>query len=163
MAVNWANDHVPAILQAWYPGQHGDAVADILFGNYNPAGRLPVTFYKSVKDLPDFTDYAMSNRTYRYFTGPVLYPFGYGLSYSTFSYSNLQVASSVSTTEEMRVTVQVKNNGPMAGDEVAQLYVNNEKSGGATASGGPENPRPWPPPRCRPRRWSALTRVAAAQ
>jgi beta-glucosidase len=99
-----------------------------------------VTFYKSVKDLPDFTDYAMSNRTYRYFTGPVLYPFGYGLSYTTFSYSNLQAPSTVATSEEMRVTVQVKNTGPMAGDEVAQIYVNNPPSNGANAGSGGDSP-----------------------
>ena len=74
IALNWANDNVPAIIQAWYPGQRGDAVADVLFGKYNPAGRLPVTFYKATADLPAFTDYTMVDRTYRYFTKPVLYP-----------------------------------------------------------------------------------------
>ncbi len=111
-AVNWANDHVPAIVQAWYPGQHGDAVADVLFGDYNPAGRLPVTFYKSVDDLPAFTNYAMeagngrtSGRTYRYFKGAPLYPFGYGLSYTKFEYSKIDVTANPSTTQDVVVHV----------------------------------------------------------
>ena len=91
LAVNWANDNVPSILAAWYPGgEGGTAIADVLFGNYNPAGRLPVTFYKSVDQLPPFTDYSMKGRTYRYFKGEPLYPFGHGLSYTKFDYSNLQ-------------------------------------------------------------------------
>jgi len=130
LSINWANDHVPAIVQAWYPGQHGDAVADVLFGDYNPAGRLPVTFYKSVDDLPAFTNYAMDaggGRTYRYFKGPVLYPFGYGLSYTKFAYSNLTVTPNPSTTEDVIVWVAVKNTGPVAGDEVVQVYVENSE------------------------------------
>ena len=93
IALNWAAEHVPAIIQAWYPGQRGDAVADVLFGKYNPAGRLPVTFYKATADLPAFTNYSMVDRTYRYSTKPVLYPFGHGLSYSTFEYSGLTAPS----------------------------------------------------------------------
>jgi beta-glucosidase len=90
LAVNWENEKIPAIVEAWYPGQAaGQAIADVLFGDYNPAGRLPVTFYKSVADLPPFDEYKISNQTYRYYTGTPLYPFGYGLSYTTFQYADL--------------------------------------------------------------------------
>lgn len=124
VALNWEDENLDAILQAWYPGQEGGtAIADVLFGDYNPAGRLPVTFYKSVDDLPDFSNYDMEGRTYRYFRGEVLYPFGYGLSYTTFGYSNLQVVSSSSTSEKMKVSVDVENTGERKGDEVVQLYV----------------------------------------
>jgi beta-glucosidase-like glycosyl hydrolase len=126
MALNWANDHVPAILQAWYPGQHGDAVADVLFGKYNPAGRLPVTFYKSTGDLPAFTDYSMVARTYRYFTKPVLYPFGHGLSYSAFAYSGLAAPSRAGTGDDVKVSVHVKNTSAVEGDEVVQCYLNRD-------------------------------------
>jgi len=123
LAVNWANDHAPAILQAWYPGgEGGTAIADVLFGDYNPAGRLPVTFYKSVDQLPPFTDYSMQGRTYRYFKGEPLYPFGYGLSYTKFAYSNLRVKS-VKAGEPAKVTVDVTNTGEREGDEVVQLYL----------------------------------------
>jgi beta-glucosidase len=123
LAVNWANDHAPAILQAWYPGgEGGTAIADVLFGDYNPAGRLPVTFYKSVDQLPPFTDYSMQGRTYRYFKGEPLYPFGYGLSYTTFAYSNLRVKP-VKIGEPAKVTVDVTNAGEREGDEVVQLYL----------------------------------------
>jgi beta-glucosidase len=141
LSVNWAHDHVPAILEAWYPGQHGDAVADVLFGDYNPAGRLPVTFYKSVDDLPAFTDYAMAagpgspGRTYRYFTGTPLYPFGYGLSYTKFEYSRLDVTANPSTTQDVVVRVAVKNAGTVAGEEVVQVYVENPAAGGGGAAG----------------------------
>jgi beta-glucosidase len=125
LSVNWANDHVPAILQAWYPGQHGDAVADVLFGDYNPGGRLPVTFYKAVEDLPAFTSYGMQGRTYRYFEKPVLYPFGHGLSYTTFEYSDVKVpATPPSTTDDVVVTAKVKNTGARTGSEVVQCYIN---------------------------------------
>src|SRR5664279_4461695 len=91
LSVRWANDHVPAILEAWYPGQAaGTAIADVLFGDYNPGGRLPVTFYGDVSDLPSFESYDMAGRTYRYFKGKPLYPFGHGLSYTTFQYSSLK-------------------------------------------------------------------------
>ena len=103
VAVNWARDHVPAIVEAWYPGQAGgDALADVLFGDYNPAGRLPVTFYKSAEQLPPFTDYSMKGRTYRYFTGEPLFPFGFGLSYTTFSYAKPVSPGSVKTGGDAR-------------------------------------------------------------
>ena len=124
LAVNWANDNVPAMLHAWYPGgEGGTAVADVLFGDYNPAGRLPVTFYKSVDQLPPFTDYSMAGRTYRYFKGEPLYPFGFGLSYTKFSYSNLKFPKSVKAGDPITVTVDVQNTGDRAGDEVVQLYL----------------------------------------
>jgi beta-glucosidase len=123
LAVNWANDNARAILQAWYPGgEGGTAIADVLFGDYNPAGRLPVTFYKSVDQLPPFTDYSMQGRTYRYFKGEPLYPFGYGLSYTRFAYSNLRV-NSVKAGEPAQVVVDVTNAGEREGDEVVQLYL----------------------------------------
>jgi beta-glucosidase len=124
LAVNWADENIPAILQAWYPGQEGgNAVADVLFGDYNPGGRLPVTFYKSVTQLPPFDDYKMQGRTYRYFTGEPLYPFGYGLSYTKFSYGNLKLKNKIKAGESLQVSVEVRNAGAMAGDEVVQLYL----------------------------------------
>ena len=125
LAVNWANDNVPAIIKAWYPGQDGGtAIAEVLFGDYNPGGRLPVTFYKSVSQLPPFTDYNMQGRTYRYFKGDPLYPFGFGLSYTTFTYSGLKFESDrVKAGEGVKVTVEVMNSGTLAGDEVVQLYI----------------------------------------
>jgi beta-glucosidase len=124
LAVNWEDENVPAILQAWYPGQEGgNAVADVLFGDYNPAGRLPVTFYKSVSQLPPFDDYKMEGRTYRYFKGEPLYPFGYGLSYTKFSYGNLKLKNKIKAGENLQISVEVENTGALAGDEVVQLYV----------------------------------------
>jgi beta-glucosidase len=124
LAVNWANDHAAAILEAWYPGgEGGTAIADVLFGDYNPAGRLPVTFYKSVDQLPPFTDYSMQGRTYRYFKGEPLYPFGYGLSYTKFVYSNLRFDKSVKAGEPVKVTVDVTDAGEREGEEVVQLYL----------------------------------------
>jgi beta-glucosidase len=130
LAVSWAQQNVPAIVEAWYPGQAGgSAIADVLFGDYNPAGRLPVTFYKSVSDLPPFEDYAMKGRTYRYFTGTPLYPFGHGLSYTTFAYANLRTsAERVSAAGTIGVSVDVTNSGSVAGDEVVQLYVSHPAS-----------------------------------
>jgi len=125
IAINWADDHLPAILEAWYPGQDGGtAIADILFGDYNPAGRLPVTFYRSLDDLPSFDDYSMKNRTYRYFNGEVLYPFGYGLSYTCFEYSNFQADknSLCLQDESINLTVDVSNTGDLPSDEVVQIY-----------------------------------------
>lgn len=134
LAVNWANDHVPAILEAWYPGEEGGtAVADILFGDYNPAGRLPVTFYRSAADLPAFTDYSMTGRTYRYFTGKPLYSFGYGLSYTQFRYSRLHSFLRLVRSEPVvHVTVNVRNMGQRAGDEVAELYLRPDPATGLT-------------------------------
>jgi beta-glucosidase len=125
LSVNWAQQHVPAIIEAWYPGQAGgSAIADVLFGDYNPAGRLPVTFYKDVKDIPPFEDYTMAGRTYRFFDGTPLYPFGHGLSYTTFAYANLRTtAASVPATGAVTVRVDVTNTGTRAGDEVVQLYA----------------------------------------
>ena len=124
VAVNWARDHVPAIVEAWYPGQAGgEALADVLFGDYNPGGRLPVTFYQSADQLPPFTDYRMQGRTYRYFTGEPLFPFGYGLSYTTFTYRNLKVPSQARAGEEVKLSVEVENTGKTAGEEVVQLYI----------------------------------------
>ena len=125
VAVNWADAHVPAILEAWYPGQaSGIALAEVLFGDYNPAGRLPVTFYRSVEQLPPFEDYTMTNRTYRYFTGEPLYAFGHGLSYTTFAYSDLKLSTDkLPAGSELTVSVDVTNTGTRAGDEVAQVYL----------------------------------------
>ena len=125
LAVNWANDNVGAILDAWYPGEEGGtAIADVIFGDYNPAGRLPVTFYKSVSQLPDFTDYSMQGRTYRYFKGEPLYPFGFGLSFTTFKYDGLKFStSSARSGQPVDVSVTVTNAGTRAGDEVVQLYI----------------------------------------
>jgi beta-glucosidase len=126
LTVNWENDNIPAIIETWYGGQAaGQALADVIFGDYNPGGRLPVTVYKSVGDLPDFTEYRMENRTYRYFKGEPLYPFGFGLSYTTFKYSKLKVAKTIQSGVEVTVTVNVKNTGKIAGDEVVQLYISN--------------------------------------
>jgi beta-glucosidase len=126
VALNWANENVPAIIQAWYPGQRGDAVADVLFGRYNPAGRLPMTFYKSNADLPALIDYSMAARTYRYFTKPVLYPFGHGLSYSTFDYSKLTAPGRASTGKDVKVSVNVKNSSRLDGEEVVQCYLDRD-------------------------------------
>jgi beta-glucosidase len=125
ISINWADENIPAILEAWYPGQAGGtAVANALFGLYNPGGRLPVTFYRSIEDLPRFDDYNMHNRTYRYFMGDPLYKFGYGLSYTTFAYSNLQVTpETVAAGEPVTVQVEVENTGAREGDEVVQLYL----------------------------------------
>ena len=125
LAINWAAAHVPAIIEAWYPGQAGgQALADVLFGDYNPAGRLPVTFYQSVDDLPPFDDYRMAGHTYRYFEGQPLFSFGYGLSYTTFAYNNLRLSSqTIDAAETLTVSVDVTNTGARSGDEVVQLYV----------------------------------------
>ncbi len=125
IAMPWIDENISAIVQAWYPGQNGGtAVADVLFGNYNPAGRLPVTFYSSTEDLPPFTNYDMTNRTYRYFTGKPLYAFGHGLSYTQFKYNNIQVSNkNLEKDGDVLVTISIKNIGSMSGEEVAQLYV----------------------------------------
>ncbi|HVZ84731.1 MAG TPA: glycoside hydrolase family 3 C-terminal domain-containing protein, partial [Terracidiphilus sp.] len=133
LSVNWAKDHANAILEAWYPGEEGGAaVADTLSGKNNPAGRLPVTFYTGVDQLPPFENYFMRGRTYRYFTGVPLYPFGYGLSYTTFSYSDLTVPKeAVNAGDPAVVEATVTNTGKVAGDEVAQLYLSFPNVAGA--------------------------------
>jgi beta-glucosidase len=125
LGVGWAHDHVSAIVQAWYPGQDGGtAIADVLFGDYNPAGRLPITFPRSIDDVPEFTNYAMRGRTYRYLEREPLYPFGYGLSYTTFEYSDLTLsAPRAKVGESVTVGATVRNAGARAGDEVVELYV----------------------------------------
>ncbi len=125
VSISMEHETVPAILQAWYGGEAaGEAVADVLFGDYNPAGRLPLTFYRSVNDLPPFEDYDMTGRTYRYFEGEVLYPFGYGLSYTTFSYDNLILEKNeIAPGESLTVSVDVTNTGEREGEEVVQLYI----------------------------------------
>ena len=124
LSTNWVDAHADAVLQAWYPGEEGGlAVGQTLAGINNPAGRLPVTFYRSVSDLPAFTDYSMAHRTYRYFEGPVLYPFGFGLSYSRFRYGNLTFSSkTIHAGESLAVGVDVENISSLAGDEVVELY-----------------------------------------
>lgn len=129
LSINYAAEHLDAILTAGYPGQQGgNAVADVLFGDYNPAGRLPVTYYKSVDQLPAFENYDMEGRTYRYFRQTPLYPFGYGLSYTQFSYSGLNVPAEVNMGENIRVSVNVSNTGDYDGEEVVQLYLTDEKA-----------------------------------
>jgi len=130
LSVNWANQNANAILDAWYSGEEGGtAIAQTLAGVNNPAGRLPVTFYQGVEQLPPFEDYSMKNRTYRYFEGQPLYPFGYGLSYSKFEYSNLKLsASTVNAGDSLNVDADVKNASQRDGDEVVQLYLGFPKS-----------------------------------
>ena len=130
VALNWENENLPAIIQVWYPGQAGGtALADVLSGKYNPGGRLPVTFYKSVEDLPPFEDYSMKNRTYRFFEGEPLYPFGYGLSYTTFKYRTPELSdNSIGKSGSVEVKVEVKNAGDIGGSEVVQLYVKDFES-----------------------------------
>ena len=125
LSVNWADANVAGIVEAWYPGEEGGAaIADVLFGDYNPGGRLPVTFYRSVAQLPPFDDYRMQGRTYRYFKGDPLYPFGYGLSYTNFKYDKLKLsATRVKAGEGLRVSAEVQNTGAREGDEVVQVYV----------------------------------------
>jgi beta-glucosidase len=134
IATPWEAANLPAQLITWYGGQSaGTALADVLFGDYNPAGRLPVTFYKSETQLPAFDDYSMAGRTYRYFTGEPLYPFGHGLSYTTFQYSNAKVLSKPVTSQPISVSVQVQNTGQRPGDEVVQLYVRHPGASGRVA------------------------------
>jgi beta-glucosidase len=125
LAANWEKEHANAIVEAWYSGEEGGAaIADTLSGKNNPAGRLPVTFYKDVHELPNFEDYAMKGRTYRYFEGEPLWPFGYGLSYTTFKYSDLTLPNApINDTDPLDASVTVTNTGKIAGDEVVQLYL----------------------------------------
>jgi beta-glucosidase len=133
LSVNWADQHVPAVLEAWYPGEEGGtAVAEALAGDFSPSGKLPLTFYKSVEQIPPFDDYDMKGRTYRYFTGEPLYPFGYGLSYTAFSFSNLSFDKpSAGASEDVVASVDVKNTGAMASDEVVELYLSHPGAKGA--------------------------------
>jgi len=131
MAINWIDRHIPAIVDAWYPGeQGGTAIADVLFGDYNPSGKLPLTFYNSINDLPPFNDYEISKgRTYMYMKERPLYPFGYGLSYTEFEITNLQLdKKQIRRDEDLHVSVDIRNIGETAGAEVVQLYVHDMAS-----------------------------------
>jgi len=130
LAINWAKDNIPAIIEAWYGGQAaGDAIADMLFGDFNPSGRLPITFYQSINQLPDFENYSMEGRTYRYFKGDTLFDFGFGLSYSKFRYSDLNVPKEIKDDEAIVIHVDIENVSERDGDEVVQLYIS--KVGGS--------------------------------
>ena len=131
LAMPWEVQNIPVILNTWYGGEFaGKAVADIIFGNYNPSGRLPVTFYANDKDLPDFEDYDMSNRTYKYFKGKALYPFGYGLSYTDFAYQwSNEPKKEYASNETIDCSITIKNAGQVHGDEVAQVYIKYPKTG----------------------------------
>ena len=130
IALPWEVENVPAIVNAWYAGQSaGTAISDVLFGDYNPAGRLPVTFYKSDQDLPPFGNYSMEGRTYRYFKGQPLYSFGHGLSFTTFTYNQLQLPASTNVNSPVQISVRVTNSGKMDGEEVVQLYLSRQTTG----------------------------------
>jgi beta-glucosidase len=129
LSVNNAHEKASALILAGYGGQQGgNAVADVLFGDFNPAGRLPVTYYKSIDQIPAFEDYDMKGKTYRFFSQEPLYPFGYGLSYTTFSYSKLSFPQNVLAGEKVKISVTVTNTGKTEGDEVVQLYITDEKA-----------------------------------
>jgi beta-glucosidase len=130
LAVNWAQAHANAVLEAWYPGEEGGtAIAETIAGDNNPAGRLPLTFYSSLSQLPSFKDYSMKDRTYRYFSDKPLYGFGFGLSYTTFAYSGLKLpAASIKAGDPVTVEADVKNTGSTAGDEVVELYLTQPKA-----------------------------------
>lgn len=126
LSINWENDNIPAIIEAWYPGQAGGtAIADVIFGDYNPSGRLPVTFYKDINDIPPFSDYDMKGKTYRYFEGEPLYEFGYGLSYATFVYDKMQIPENMVAGEDLNVKIEVENTSDIRGEEVIQVYIQN--------------------------------------
>ena len=126
LSINWENDNISAIIEAWYPGQAGGtAIADVIFGDYNPAGRLPVTFYKDIKDIPEFSDYKMQGKTYRYFKGEPLYEFGYGLSFTTFTYNYLEMPEVIESGDDFTLEVEVENTGAYDGEEVVQVYIHN--------------------------------------
>jgi beta-glucosidase len=132
VAINWIKEHVPAILETWYPGeQGGNAIADVLFGDYNPAGRLPITFYASDAQLPPMDDYDISKgRTYMYSDHPPLYPFGYGLSYTKFRYKELRLSSKVASDRvAIRASVDIENVGLRDADEVVQVYIHKKRGG----------------------------------
>jgi beta-glucosidase len=129
LAVNWAQQHANAILEAWYPGEEGGtAIAETLAGDNNPAGRLPLTFYSSLSQVPPFNDYSMKSRTYRYFSDKPLYSFGFGLSYTTFAYSGIKLPSSIKAGDPVTVEAEVKNTGTTAGDEIVELYLTQPKT-----------------------------------
>ncbi len=131
--LSWAKEHASAIIEAWYPGQAGGlAVGNVIAGKTNPAGRLPLTFYRNVADLPPFDDYSMKGRTYRYYDGSPVYPFGYGLSYSTFEYGPVAIKAADGAAERgVRVTTTVRNTSARAGEEVTQLYLDPPDFAGA--------------------------------
>ena len=129
IAMNWENEKLPAIVQAFYPGEKaGTALCNLIYGDFSPSGRLPITFYKSIEKLPDFQDYSMTNRTYRYFDGEVLYPFGYGLSYTSFEYQNLEVPEKINAGEDLKIELTIKNTGKMKGTELVQIYLKDKIS-----------------------------------
>jgi beta-glucosidase len=129
LSVNKAQEKAAAILLAGYGGQQGgNAVADVIFGDYDPAGRLPVTYYKSIDQIPAFENYDMAGKTYRFFSQEPLYPFGYGLSYTTFSYSSFTMPEKTVAGEKVSIKVTVTNTGKVGGDEVVQLYLTDEKA-----------------------------------
>ncbi|MGB5942448.1 MAG: glycoside hydrolase family 3 C-terminal domain-containing protein [Leeuwenhoekiella sp.] len=129
LALNWAKENIDTILSVGYPGEEGgNALADVLFGDYNPAGRLPITYYSSLEELPPFENYDMDNRTYRYYGGTPLFPFGYGLSYTDFEYSNIDIPKQMRAGDTLTLRVQVTNTGKLAGDEVVQLYLKDNKA-----------------------------------
>lgn len=125
LAVNWEQEHANAILEAWYPGEEGGtAIAETLAGDNNPGGRLPLTFYSSLDQIPPFVDYSMKGRTYKYFSGKPLYPFGFGLSYTSFLYRDLKIQSSnIKAGDSVQVEGELKNTGSVVGDEVVELYL----------------------------------------
>lgn len=130
LAVNWADEHIPAIVQGWYPGaQGGRAIAKVLFGDKNPEGRMPVTFYRTTEELPEFTDYSMKGRTYRYMENEALYPFGYGLSYTEFDYKDVSVSSDTIGEDGIILKAVVTNTGSMEGTETVQAYVKADREG----------------------------------
>ncbi|MHA1843582.1 MAG: glycoside hydrolase family 3 C-terminal domain-containing protein, partial [Promethearchaeota archaeon] len=130
LSINFAKTNIPAIIEGWYPGeQGGNAIADVIFGNYNPSGKLPITFYKSTSDFPDFENYDMENRTYRFFKGEPLFPFGFGLSYTTFELDNLEIApKKIKKGENIKVNVEISNTGNQLGQEVVSLYLSKIES-----------------------------------
>jgi beta-glucosidase len=126
LSINWENENIDAIVEGWYGGEAaGQAIAELLFGDYNPAGRLPVTFYKSINDIPAFDNYSMKGKTYRYCEKPVLYPFGFGLSYTRFTYGKM-VISNQRLDKPITVNATITNSGDRDGDEVVQLYIHQE-------------------------------------
>lgn len=129
LTVGYAQEHCDAILQVWYPGQMGGrAAADLLFGRFSPSGKLPVTFYKTTEELPDFTDYSMRGRTYRYMEQEALYPFGYGLSYGCFRYEGLKVSETEAAGGELELSFQITNESDWVCDEITQIYIKIENS-----------------------------------